>query len=118
MSAEVLEFTVEAVRTENDLVIVAGRVCDLPLQIGDTFDTAYTYPPPCSPSEFSIRREPWDQREVFLCVTRIFAYRKDWSCIDPGLTAEITLQGQNGTVLKVGDVLARLRSRSKAESGV
>lgn len=99
-----IEFGIETATLQDKLIIVAGRCYQGPISIGDSFDLIYTVEPVLTPSGYGpSTRGP--EREVALRVETLWAYGHFLEELDTGLTAELTLSGRGGELLRPGAVL-------------
>jgi|SRR6185295_9445781 len=100
-----IEFTVEAIRRDADGLFVAGRCCEDEIHCGDHFEKLVEYEKPKTLAEYATPGRVLDERSIHVKVVLISAYGRNLETLDPGITAEIRLEG-DAPGLRLGQVLA------------
>jgi hypothetical protein len=101
------EFGVERVRTDDDMrTRVAGRCYRGLIRLGDVFTSAYRYDVHRVGHEYTGPSERYDVHSVHLVVESMTAYGREFTEIDEGFVAELSLEGPDSSHVVPGLVLA------------
>ena len=100
-----IEFTVSQLNRANNQLLVVGRCCSNIIKVGDVFNSVYRYTPAKSPEDYARPGEREGERQIALQIEKIYSYQRYWEELHPGLTAELTLFGEGGELVREGDML-------------
>lgn len=89
-----LKFTVERLILEDGQALVDGRICGLPLHVGDTFTKVFGHNQRWDrDTDEWVAVDPGPVHSVSLVIRSIESYRRLWDELSTGMTARVTVAG-------------------------
>ena len=105
MSQQVIEFLIAYFQRQSDRVIVAGRCCQGPINVGERFHCLYESVVERTEDRYGSSKRQGQGELVNLRVDSIFAYGHCFTQLDPGMTARLELSGEGIEKIKEGLIL-------------
>ena len=89
-----LKFTVERLILEDDRAFIDGRICGLPLRVGDTFTKVFGHNQRWDrDTDEWIAVDPSPVHTISLVIRSIESYRRMWDELSTGMTARVEVTG-------------------------